>query len=115
MGRLRQRKTHLLIVPMIVLLGLHPLALLCAQQAKVASVTGVTADLPASAEPFSAPPTQQEMTDILRVLGEMRQDLRDSRQEVEALRKEVTELKEEVAASTNGSSGAEALKTAVEI
>ena len=48
------------------------------------------------------------------MLGEMRQDLRDSRQEVEELKKEVNELKEEVAASTNGSGGAESLKTAVD-
>jgi len=111
MGTLRQRKTHLLIVPMIVLLGLRPLELLCAQEAQAVSLTGVSADIP---EPSSAPPTQQEMADILRVLGELRQELRDSRREVEDLRKEVTELRDEVAASTNGSTGAEALKTAVD-
>jgi hypothetical protein len=48
------------------------------------------------------------------MLGEMRQELRDSRQEIQALKKEVTELREEVAASTNNSTGAEALKTAVD-
>ncbi len=114
MGTLRQRNPHLLVVPMIVLLGLQSSALLCAQQAKVASATGVTADLPASTEFSSGPPTQQEVTDILRVLGEMRQELRDSRHEVEDLKKEVTELKEEVAASASGPSGVEALKTAVD-
>src|SRR5580658_7191478 len=112
MGTLRQRNPHLLIVPMIVLLAFQPMPFLRAQQA--ASITGVTADIPVSTQPPSAPPNQQEMAEILRVLGEMRQELKDSRQEVEDLKKEVTELKEEVAATTNGSSGAEALKTAVD-
>ena len=112
MGTLRQRNPHLLIVPMIVLLAFQPLPFLRAQQA--ASITGVTADIPVSTQPPSAPPNQQEMAEILRVLGEMRQELKDSRQEVEDLKKEVTELKEEVAATTNGSTGAEALKTAVD-
>jgi hypothetical protein len=58
--------------------------------------------------------SQQDVTDILRILGEMRQELRGSRQEVEDLKKEVTELKEEVATSTNGTTGAESLKTAVD-
>ncbi len=113
MGTLRQRTIHCLIVPMIVL-AFHPLASLSAQQAKVASVTGITADIPSSTEPSSSPPTQQEVADILRVLGEMRQELRASRQEVEDLKKEVTELREEVSGSTNSSTGAGALKAAVD-
>ena len=114
MGTLRQRTAHFHIVPMIVLWAFHPLTLLSAQQADVASIAPVTADMPVHSESSSAPPSQQEIGDILRMLGEMRQDLRDSRQEVEELKKEVTELKEEVAASTNGSAGAESLKTAVD-
>jgi len=82
MGTLRQRNPHLLIVPMIVLLAFQPLPYLRAQQA--ASITGVTADIPVST---SAPPNQQEMAEILRVLGEMRQELKDSRQEVEDLKR----------------------------
>ncbi|MGA9246351.1 MAG: hypothetical protein WBW03_30745, partial [Silvibacterium sp.] len=66
MGRLRQRTTHFHIVPMIVLWAFHPLTLLSAQQADVASVAPVTADMPVHPESSSAPPSQQEIGDILR-------------------------------------------------
>jgi Spy/CpxP family protein refolding chaperone len=62
----------------------------------------------------TAPSSQQQMADVLRALGEMRQELHDSRQQVDELRKEVLELREEVAGGGKGSASADALKADVE-
>jgi hypothetical protein len=61
----------------------------------------------------AAPSTQQQMTDVLRALGEMRQELHDSRQQVDELKKEVLELREEVAGGGTSSASADALKADV--
>jgi len=102
MGTPRHRTANFLIVPVIVLSALHP-SLLKAQQNESAAQSDVN----------TSSPTQQT-AEILHMLAEMRQELKDSRHEVDDLKKEVNELREELAASTQSSSGADALKSAVD-
>jgi len=112
MGRVRSRTACLLIVPVIFCSTLRPRALLNAQQSAIVPAKGAQ-DAPTNAD-TSVSSHEHQTEEILRMLGGMRQELKDSRQEVDDLRKEVNELREELAASTHSSADAEALKTAVD-
>jgi hypothetical protein len=105
MGTPRHRTASFLIVPLIVLSASQSRSLKAQESAPPLQT--------AAADPSSLSASQQT-TEILRMLSEMHQELKDSRQEVEDLKKEVNELREELAASTQSSSGAEALKSAVD-
>jgi hypothetical protein len=111
MGRLSRRKTRLLLSCAIGFAALQAPAFLQAQQIMATSVANVA---PAGTDSAADPRSQQQMADILRILGEVKQELRDSRREVEDLKREVGDLREEVAASAHGPAGAEPLKAAVD-
>jgi hypothetical protein len=113
MGMTRHRTANFLMVPVIALCAMHPLEFLSAQQVNPAPPGSVAAEPGANDGPPSSI-SQQQTAEILRMLGDMRQELKASRQEVDDLKKEVNELREELAASTRASSGAESLKTAVD-
>ena len=102
----RHRSKSFLIVPVIALSVFHS-GYLLAQQSELTSQV--------AAQDVSSPQSSSQQTaEILHVLTEMQQELKVSRQEVEDLKKEVNELREELAASTQGASGAAALKSAVD-
>ena len=105
----QRKKKHLLMATLVTVLGICPLSALRAQQAAaIPPPSAAGADSAVSSDA----PSEKDMADVLRVLGEMRTELRDSRQEVEDLRKEVKELRQEVAA-TNGTASVTALQNAV--
>lgn len=110
-----RKKTRLLIASLVTVLGMHPFEALRAQQTAALTPPPKNANSAVSTDSSASPaaPTEQDMADVLRVLGEMRAELKDSRKEVEDLRKEVTELRQEVAAST-GTASVTALQSAVD-
>lgn len=105
MGIPRHRTRNYLIVPVVVFFALQFGSLQAQQSDSTSQPVAVTPN---------PSPSSEQTAEILRMLGEMRQELRDSRQEVDDLKKEVNELREELATSTQSSSGAESLKSAVD-
>lgn len=111
--------TYPLSAALLAILGIYSLKPLAAQQIKApyppvaAGVKATTAASPAAATPAAATPSPQDMSDVIRALGEVRQELKDSRQEVDDLRKEVIELRQEVTNNTGSPASAAALQNAV--
>jgi chaperonin cofactor prefoldin len=75
-----------------------------AQQVVSASADPVSADRSSEVMP-SIPASPQQTDEILRVLAEMRDELKESRQEVADLRREVSKLREELASGNAGGAG----------
>jgi hypothetical protein len=105
----RRRTANLLILTLIVLTALRLPEFLEAQQSEDATAVSAAPD---PLTTTSSPQLQAE--EIIRMLGDLRQELKASRQEVNDLKKEVNELRDELEASTRSSSGVDALKTAVD-
>jgi len=106
MESVRRRTAPFLIVTAMVLYPFDFPMLLNAQE--------IAAGSTASAETASSAQTSQQTEEILRTLGEMRQEIKDSRQEVLELKKEVNELREELASGSHNTADAENLKDAVD-
>jgi len=84
MGRVRSRTACLLIVPVIFCSTLRPRALLNAQQSAIVPAKGAQ-DTPTNTD-TSVSTHEHQTEEILRMLGGMRQELKDSRQEVDDVR-----------------------------
>ncbi len=85
--------------------------LLRAQQADAMANQSAAASSSGSA---AATPTSQDMANMVRMLDEVRQQLRDEHQQVEDLRNEVRELRATVASGGSAAAVADSLKTAVD-
>jgi hypothetical protein len=107
--------TQFMIAASIALFSFQPWIILRAQETSAVPAAGATTNPSVNAAVSStAPPSQQDMDEILRTVGAMRQELKDSHLEIETLKNEVDELRKEIAEGTNGSSSTAALKTAVD-
>src|ERR1700756_415521 len=111
MELVRRRAAHVSIVCLIALVWLHFPRAVGAQQMASSSSDSAPATH-SSDRVLPAQDTPQQTGEILRMLAEMRQELKGSRQEIEELKKEVAELREQLAAGKTG--GAEDLKEAVD-
>ena len=111
MELVRRRAAHVSIVCLIALVWLHFPRAVGAQQMASSSSDSAPATH-SSDRVLSAQDSPQQTGEILRMLAEMRQELKGSRQEIEELKQEVAELREELAADKTG--GAENLKEAVD-
>ena len=108
MATSERRRVYAAIAGMVFLLGQRPL--LGAQQSEApASQSSVPVPAPAATQP-----TAQDMADMARALGEVRQELKDERQRVDDLTTEVRGLRAIVASGGGGAADAQSLKTAVD-